>query len=240
MPGLIEGGGRSSGYFTSAAGITIYRGDAFPHEYAGDAFIADVGSNLIHHKKVKPAGVALKAQRPAGEEKVEFIASRDLWFRPVQFANVPDGTLFVADMYREVIEHPWSIPESIKRHLDLNSGNDRGRIYRIAPDGFRQPQMAKLGNASAKDLLAALGSANGWRRDTAARLLYEKHDPSMAQGLAKMASGGTNPLARLHALHALDGLSKLDAEVLATSLQDNDAALREHAILFGRKSPVSY
>jgi putative membrane-bound dehydrogenase-like protein len=231
VPGLIEGGGRSSGYFTSAAGITIYRGDAFPPAYVGDAFIADVGSNLIHRKRVQPDGVKLIAQRPAGEEKAEFIASRDLWFRPVQFANAPDGTLYVADMYREVIEHPWSIPESIKRHLDLNSGNDRGRIYRIAPDGFRQPQLAKLGDASTKKLLAALGSPNGWHRDTAARLVYEKHDPAVAAGLASMARTGTNGLARLHALHALDGFGKIDVEVLTASLQDDDSSVREHAIL---------
>ena len=32
-------------------------------------------------------------------------------------------------MYRETIEHPFSIPEPIKKHLDLTSGRDRGRLY---------------------------------------------------------------------------------------------------------------
>src|ERR1043166_6767923 len=108
-PGPIEGGGRASGYFTSATGITIYRGDAFPPGYAGDAFICDVGSNLIHRKKVRPQGVGLLAERPADEQKVEFITSKDLWFRPVELANAPDGCLYECDMYREVIEHPWSL-----------------------------------------------------------------------------------------------------------------------------------
>ncbi len=57
--------------------------------------------------------------------------------RVVNFANAPDGCLHVIDMYREVIEHPWSIPDEIKKHLDLNNGNDRGRIYRIVPDKRR-------------------------------------------------------------------------------------------------------
>ena len=39
VPGLIEGGGRTSGYFTSACGVHIYRGDAFPAEFHGNAFI---------------------------------------------------------------------------------------------------------------------------------------------------------------------------------------------------------
>jgi hypothetical protein len=50
------------------------------------------------------------AVRGAGEEKREFLASRDNWFRPVAFANGPDGNLWFCDMYREVVEHPWSLP----------------------------------------------------------------------------------------------------------------------------------
>jgi hypothetical protein len=137
VPGPIEGGGRASGYFTSATGATIYRGDAWPAEYVGDAFIADCGSNLIHRKQLLPTASPSSAQRPADERGTEFATCSDVWFRPVQFANAPDGTLYVIDMYREIIEHPWSLPPGIKEHLDLNSGNDRGRIYRIVPDGFK-------------------------------------------------------------------------------------------------------
>src|SRR5882672_6286920 len=153
VPGLIEGGGRASGYFTSATGITIFRGNGWPKEDLGDAFVADCGSNLVHRKKVRADGVALLAERPADEQKVEFLASTDLWFRPVQLANAPDGTLYIADMYREVFEHPWSLPESIKKLLDLNAGNDRGRIYRVVPDGFKQPRLPRLGKASTKELV---------------------------------------------------------------------------------------
>ena len=92
----------------------------------------------MHRKKIRPDGVIVKAERAADEQKSEFMASTDTWFRPVQFANGPDGCLYVIDMYRETIEHPWSLPESLKKHLDLNSGNDRGRIYRIVPDGFKR------------------------------------------------------------------------------------------------------
>ena len=40
------------GYFTSAAGVTIYRGDAYPPEFRGNAFIGDVGGNLVHRKRL--------------------------------------------------------------------------------------------------------------------------------------------------------------------------------------------
>src|SRR5262249_28248099 len=95
VPGPIEGGGRPSGYLPGATGVSIYRGNAFPSEYVGDAFVADAGSNLVHHKKIHANGVSLLAQRPADEQKVEFLASKDNWFRPVQMANAPDGTLYI-------------------------------------------------------------------------------------------------------------------------------------------------
>ena len=233
--GPIEGGGRASGYFTSATGITIYRGDAFPPGYAGDAFICDVGSNLIHRKKVRPNGITLLAERAADEQKVEFITSRDLWFRPVELANAPDGCLYLCDMYREVIEHPWSLPESIKKLIDLNSGNDRGRIYRIAPDGFKPRKTPQFGKATTAQLVASLENRNAWHRETAARLLYERQDKAAVPFLVRLLQASRSPLARLHALHALDGLGALKEAQLLTALGDADAAVREHGVKLAEK-----
>ncbi|HKQ39257.1 MAG TPA: PVC-type heme-binding CxxCH protein, partial [Verrucomicrobiae bacterium] len=224
VPGPVEGGGRASGYFTSATGVTIYRGDAFPEDYHGDAFIADVGSNLIHRKKLYPNGVALVARRAPDEQKSEFIASKDLWFRPVQFANAPDGCLYLADMYREVVEHPWSLPDSIKEQLDLNAGNDRGRIYRIVPENFQRRQFDALGKASTAELVKTLEHANGWHRDTASRLLYERQDPAAIPLLEKLFVISKNPLARLHAFYALTN------PPVANALGDPDPRVRAHAV----------
>jgi putative membrane-bound dehydrogenase-like protein len=144
--GPIEGGGTPAGYFTSATGITIYEGDAWPDEYRGWAIVADVGSNLVHRKRLVPDGAAYLGHRV--DQECEFITSSDIWFRPVQFCNGPDGALYIADMYREVVEHPLSLPPEIKRHLDLTSGRDRGRIYRVVPKGFQQPIVPRLGDAT--------------------------------------------------------------------------------------------
>jgi putative membrane-bound dehydrogenase-like protein len=228
--GPIEGGGRASGYFTSATGITIYRGDAFPEEFGGDAFTADVGSNLIHHKKIRRQGVALAAERAADEQKVEFITATDLWFRPVQMANAPDGCLYLCDMYREVIEHPWSLPEHIKKLLDLNAGNDRGRIYRIAPEGFKPRKPPRLGRATTAELVATLEHRNAWHRETAARLLFERQDKSAGKLLENLLQKSSFALCRLHALYALDGLGTLSIDRLLFALNDPDAAVREHAV----------
>jgi len=232
MTGPVEGGGRSSGYFTGATGVTIYRGNAFPQDFHGDAFIGECAFNLVHRKKLFPDDVGLKAQRPAEEQISEFLASTDNWFRPVQFGNAPDGTLYVIDMYREIVEHPWSLPESIKKFLDLNSGSDRGRIYRIVPDRFKQPKLPRLDLASTEELVAMLEHSNGWHRDTAARLLYQRQDKSAIPALTKLAQASQSPLGRLHALYALDGLGQLREEQVLGALADADAHVREHGVRF--------
>ncbi len=176
VKGTVEGGGRVSGYFTSATGVHLYWGDSFGDEYRDNAFIGDVGSNLVHRKVIvsPPDSIQLVASRPNAAEKVEFLRSRDNWFRPTSFASGPDGCLYVTDMYREVIEHPWSLPEPIKKHLDLNSGNDRGRIYRVAPDGFKPQPFTDPGSLSDPELVILTEHSNDWHRTTARRLLYER------------------------------------------------------------------
>lgn len=230
VPGMVEGGGRVSGYFTGATGATIYRGDAYGPEFVDNAFIGDAGGNLVHRKVLSPNGVVLTAKRPADEQGLEFLASRDTWFRPVHFQNAPDGCLYIADMYREVIEHPWSIPEAIKQHLDLNSGNNRGRIWRVVPEKFTQPKPLKLATATSAQLVAHLDSANGWTRDTAARLLYERQDRRAVADLEALLSKARTPLGRVHALYALQGLFALSHQHLLAALGDRDERVREHAI----------
>lgn len=231
VPGMVEGGGRVSGYFTGATGATVYRGDAYGPDFVDNVFIGDAGGNLVHRKKLHPDGVGWVARRPADEQGVEFLASRDTWFRPVHFQNGPDGCLYIVDMYREVIEHPWSIPEAIKQHLDLNSGNDRGRIWRVVPEGFRRPAPRRWSQASVRDCVAALESPNGWVRETVSRLIHERQDSSAVPELERLLQKSTAPLARMHALYSLDGLKALDGvRHLQPALADSDERVRRHAV----------
>ena len=232
VPGLVEGGGRPSGYFTGATGVTIYRGNSFPPDMVGDAFVADCGSNLIHRKKVRPDGLSVRGERPPDEQTIEFLASTDNWFRPVQMANAPDGTLYVCDMYREIIEHPWSLPPTLKKHLDLNSGNDRGRIYRVVPEGFRQPERPRLGTATLPELVALLGHPNGWHRDTASRLLCQRQDPAALPTLRRLLTTSPGQLARLHALGVLAALGGLEDPELLAAMTDQSPEVRIHALRY--------
>lgn len=235
VEGPVEGGGRPSGYFTGATGVTVYRGDAYGPDFAGDAFIGDAGSNLVHRKKLRPApdGILLIGERAADEQRSEFLASTDNWFRPVQFYNAPDGCLWVVDMYRETIEHPWSLPANLKKNLDLDSGRERGRLWRLQPTTpSRAGSPVKISRSDTGALTALLVHPNGWHRDTAARLLVERDDSRTVPDLRTLAHNPTNAFARLHAFHllvALDGLK--DTDVL-TAANDGDGAVRRHAYQF--------
>jgi putative membrane-bound dehydrogenase-like protein len=233
VPGIVEGGGRPAGYFTGATGATIYRGNAWPNQWHGVAIVGDVGSNLVHRKKLEPNGIGFIGRRI--DEKSEFVSSNDIWFRPVQFANAPDGTLYILDMYREVIEHPASLPPIIKKHLDLTSGRDRGRIYRVVPDGFKQPTLPKLADAAVEVLVALLQHPNAWHRDTAARLLYERQEKAAIAPLEKLAIESPLPLARMHAMCALDGLNGLSEKIVLPRLSDDHPGVREHAVRLAEK-----
>jgi putative membrane-bound dehydrogenase-like protein len=230
--GIVEGGGRVSGYFTGATGTTVYRGDAYGPDFADNTFTGDAGGQLIHRKRLTPDGASLTGRRPDDEHGLEFAASTDSWVRVVNFANAPDGTLHVCDMYREVIEHPWSIPEEIKRHLDLNSGHDRGRIYRLVPadPDWRRRGSVKLGSAYTAELVATLSHPNGWHRDTAARLLYERQDRSAVPLLEAVLRNTPGPLAGQHALAALSGLDALPEEAVLSALSSPHPRLRERAL----------
>lgn len=221
-------GAEPAGYFTAASGVTIYRGDAWPDEYRGQIFVGEVANNLIRRARLVSDGVAMKAEWI--DSGTEFLASSDTWSRPVQMANAPDGTLYVIDMYRGLIQSVASIPPAIAKRLDAKGGFDMGRIYRLAPVNHARATAQKLRRATTAELIANLAHPNGWRRDTASRLLFERQDKSAVPLLKRVIGDSRSPLARMHALHSLDGLAGLDLETLEMGLRDQDTRVRRHAI----------
>jgi putative membrane-bound dehydrogenase-like protein len=221
-------GDRPSGYFSAASGVTVLRGDAWPAEYRGNVFVGEVSNNLIYRARLEPNGVSQTALR--ADPDAEFVASTDIWFRPVQMANGPDGALYVLDMYRYLVEATDTIPPGIVKHLNVGAGFDKGRLYRIVPEGFERPRPPRLGKVPTAELVALLEHPNGWHRDTASRLLYQRKDPAAMAPLKTLAARSNVPLARMHALNALDGLKALDVATVLRGLHDPESRVREHAL----------
>ncbi|MBZ5595042.1 MAG: c-type cytochrome [Acidobacteriia bacterium] len=207
------------GQFTSACGITCYH---------GSLFVAEPVHALAHQDLISEAGATFVARR--AHPDVEFLASTDAWFRPVNFYVGPDGALYVMDFYRLVIEHPEWMSTEAQKSSDLTKGIDRGRIYRIVPDGAPAPKPIKLGAASNSELVRELANPVIWWRRTAQRLLVDRKAVDVASGLVRMVHECPSPVGRLHALWTLDGLGKLEAPEIEMALGDHEPGVRENAI----------
>ena len=231
-----------AGVVTSSSGITVYRGDAYPKEYRDFAFVADVAGNLFYRMKLVPDGVTFKALQVDGN--ANFCTSDDLWFRPVNFVNAPDGCLHVCDMYREVIEHPWSIPDDIHAAVDLLRGKDKGRIWRLAPkdviqsfsskerrDGLK-PRTTLLSHASTTDLVDLLDHPNAWHRETAQRLLFERQDQAAVEPLRELVRSGKTAQGRIGALWSLGGCGEIEGAQILDALSENDSEAQGNAAAF--------
>jgi putative heme-binding domain-containing protein len=133
-------------------------------------------------------------------------------------------------MYRENIEHPWSIPDDIHAAVDLENGRERGRIWRLTPPSFRAPKSPRLGTATTLELVATLENPNSWWRETAQRLLFERQDKAALTPLSHLLKHSARAQARVHALWTLAGLQALTDADLLGALIDKSPGVRENAI----------
>jgi len=209
IPKLI---GRShTGTFTSACGLLVFNGTALAPEHRGNAFICEPAQNLIQRQIMHPQGVSFSSSLPYEER--EFLSSTDEWFRPVFLQHGPEGALYIADMYRKVIDHPSYVPEEARALLDFESGKTDGRIYRIVRKDFRSSNSAPpllSSKSSPQQLLQALESPEEWERETAYRLLLEHKEASLVPELKRIAAQAALPETRVRALWALHAYGALD------------------------------
>ncbi len=226
-----DSAGASHHVVDAGAGGTVYRGSAYPAEFYGNFFVGDAQNNLVHRRILIADGPTFRAVRGPREQATEFVRSSDTWFRPVNFVNAPDGTLYVLDMSRAVIE-AIHIPLDVLKHLDLKQGRDQGRIYRMAPPGFRYTAPPRLSRATSDELVAALLRRDAWYRDTAHRLIFERQDSAAVEPLRKLISPEHAPLpqTRVNSLWSLEGLKALRDEDIRRTLADPTPQVRAQAL----------
>ena len=207
--------------FTAACSPFVYRGTALPEEYYGNAFVCEPSGNLIKRNVVESSALHLSAYDPHPGK--EFLASTDERFRPVHHATGPDGALYIADMYRGLIQHkayvtPYLEEQTLSRKLVHPI--HRGRIWRIVPEGWKRPKTVKLSKLPPDLLAGYLSHPDGWYRDMAQRLLVERKDKSILPLLVNLALTCEHHLGRFHALWTMEGLGSLDTDLLFRLLSD--------------------
>ncbi len=228
--GVLRADGSLSSY-TAVAAPTVYRGDRLPADLYGNVFLVEPAGNLVSRVIVSDDGETLRGKK--AYEQAEFLASTDERFRPVYLSSAPDGTLYIVDMYRGIIQHKGFITEYLRDQIvsrSLEQPPARGRIYRIVHETTTRDGRPSLTNMTAAQLVAVLSHPNGWWRDTAQRLLVERNDKSAVAPLKALAGSAREPRTRLHALWTLDGMESLDSATLTRALADSSRDVRVSAI----------
>ncbi|MDQ3211240.1 MAG: dehydrogenase, partial [Acidobacteriota bacterium] len=222
--------------FTAVCAPLVYRGDRLPAELYGNVFVAEPAANLVSRIILTDDTTTLRARK--AYENAEFLASTDERFRPVYLSDAPDGTMYVVDMYRGILEHRNSLTVYLRSQIvsrNLAEPTGMGRIYRIVHETTKRDQSRDLLSASPARLVDMLAHANGWKRDAAQRLLVERSDRLPAKGaivssLIDRAQRAIDWRTRLHALWTLDGMDAVHPELVTAALTDDSRDVRSAAI----------
>ena len=163
----------ADGWFTAACGPMIYQDHTLPGLH-GQYFVCEPSGNLIHRAVIKPEGPGLTLQRAPDEEGSEFAATSDSWSHPMNLTHGPDGSIWIVDYYREIIEDYSAIPRHLQQQYGVYGGHDRGRIYRLTHQDAPRAPAADLSALDTNALTRECASQLFWRRQTAQRLLVER------------------------------------------------------------------
>ena len=218
-------------HFTATCGQDFFRGDRLPADLYGDLLFAEPVGRLIRRTETMVDDGIVKLANPYEADREEFVRTTDPLFRPVNMVTAPDGTLYIVDMYRGIIqEGNWTREGSYLREkileYDLDKEIGRGRIYRLRHEDFEPGPTPRLLDESPSEWVGHLSHPNGWWRDTAQKLIVLRGDKSVVPALRQLARSATDARTRAHALWTLEGLGDLTPDLVSAALTDDAAALR--------------
>ncbi|MBA4148102.1 MAG: ThuA domain-containing protein [Verrucomicrobia bacterium] len=219
------------GGFTSASGGTIYNGGAWPAEWDYNHFVSEPTVNLVHRDILKAQGTSFVASK---DQEAEFIASTDLWFRPIHHRVGPDGALYILDFYNQAVVHNDTRgPAHGANNAAVRPDRDHhfGRIWRVQHKQAKKLEIPNLAKAAPEQLVDALNHPNQWVRMTAHRLLVENGSKDLFPALEALARATTaTPAARVHAMWVLENSSAPIRDLVGSVLDDDNVAVQKNAL----------
>ncbi|MGH9673250.1 MAG: PVC-type heme-binding CxxCH protein, partial [Bryobacteraceae bacterium] len=193
----------------SPCGMTVYEGSLLPDAYRSRIMHAEAGKRFLNTYTFRPAGAGYTV------ETEHTVRADDMWFRPSDVAVGPDGAVYIADWY----------DPAVGGHQMGDTA--RGRIYRLAPAGFR-PAAVNVDLESEDGLAAALASPAQSVRYLAWMKLHEQGAAALP-ALLRMARRG-DPLLRARALWLLAPLGGNGEREVRAALRDPDPNFRVLAL----------
>jgi hypothetical protein len=220
-------------HYTAAGAPFAVTGDRLPAELRRQVFVTEPVGNLVGRFELTIGEDGIpEANRIDGE--TDFLTSVDERFRPVNLANGPDGSLYIVDMYRGVIQHRFFMTDYLEQIIlarGLDSATGHGRVYRIVHDSLPpREEPPRMGALTSAELVPFLAHPNGWHRITAQQRIVERGDISVAPAVREILTSSEDERARLHAIWTLEGIAGVDAESQNRALADPSPHVRAAAL----------
>jgi len=215
--------------FTAACGPVIFNSTLFGDIYYGNAFVAEPSANLIKRNILTNTGNIVSGKQ--AYEGREFLASTDERFRPVNLSLGPDGALYIVDMYRGIIQHKTYLTPYLKGQIkarNLSEPINYGRIYKIVPKGKKAKRLSFFNDS--RRLIKLLDHSNGWVRNKAQQMIVDSKNKELEIPLREILNNTSRPLAAIHALWTMEGLSVLKKEDVLSLLKSQDWTFRMQAL----------
>ena len=217
--------------YTSVCSTILNLSSGNGESMMGQAIVCEPVHNLVSRLSMVRDGISWRAERFTEDSTREWLRSSDPWFRPVRVANAPDGSIWVADMYRRVIEHPTWIPEEWLARLNVYAGQDHGRLYRVYHESKPPRNPGSPLERTDEELISHLGSDNIVLADWAQQQLIWRSTASPSiRVLLERALSSASPQVRLRAFAILRYLGHASEEHITTLLDDKDERLVSYVL----------
>lgn len=225
---------------TSACAPLIYRGGQFPASYDQNAFVCAPEVNLIKRNLLSFNGPITEASQ-AWDNK-EFLAATDEGFRPVNLNLGPDGSMYIVDMHRGIIQHQAFMTSYLRERIEergLDKMIGMGRILKVRSTEAPLFEMPKLESANTDELISLLNHQNGWIRDRAQQLLISNENEKAAPLLREVLESGKEGVGIIHAMYAAKGLNAIKSDLLLGLIKNRDPQVVAHALLLLRDLTIA-
>jgi glucose/arabinose dehydrogenase len=204
-------------------GLEIVSGRHFPADWQGNLLTGDFLSHRVYRYSLNDDG-----QRYLAKALPPLVVSKHRKFRPIDIKMGPDGAVYIADLYQQIIQH------NQVDFRDPRRDHSRGRIWRVVRKDRPLLAVPKLADASIEDVLDQLKVPEQWTRLHAKLALAERDHKAAASALAKWVrelDPKDADLQRLllEALWACQAIDHVDGALLSRLLRSEDSRVRAAA-----------
>jgi putative heme-binding domain-containing protein len=159
-------------------GLEVVSGRHLPESWQGSLITNDFRAGRINRFMLEELGSGY-----ASKQVEDLLWTDHVAFRPVDISIGPDGAIYVADWYNQIIQHG-----EVDFH-DPRRDHQHGRIWRIVAKDRPLVKNPRLGEATMEQLLEALKLPENLSRSQAKQVLKARGANKVIPALQKWISG---------------------------------------------------